>query len=453
MNFVLIALFLLSSQLIRGEEPRNINIQNDSGSKIEIYWINPYNNEATLQSTPVVYPGSTFSLNSFRTHFFEVREVPGKGGKCFGQNDTCRVGHFTVNENDEQTVFINKDWEFKHQDNKSIARETAGELMVECEEKVLTSVKEKSLSATEAVLEMKKCVEDNVAYQMEMVNEEISVQAGIRKGLALAWENYTCADFDLKTTTPMREDVWYNEDEDIERDVQIMLDRPASEIHLIKDFISSEECQAMEDAARPKLHTATVADGKGGSEISPNRKAMQANIRIPWHREEEGHPLTTLSRRVYDYVNYVLDLDIEEDGQEDLMSIQYFGRGEDDSTPDQYIPHCDGDCNGMEFRPGNRMATVVVYCTVPKKGGATNFRNANVHVVPEVGSATFFSYVDPVTMKMDNGFTEHSGCPVVEGEKKIVTQWVRYGVDKEHPWDSFNTLGIPLDEMAKLEEM
>jgi len=42
-------------------------------------------------------------------------------------------------------------------------------------------------------------------------------------------------------------------------------------------------------------------------------------------------------------------------------------------------------------------------------------------------------------MKMDSGFTEHSGCPVIEGEKKIVTQWVRLGVDDENPWNSFNT--------------
>lgn len=40
---------------------------------------------------------------------------------------------------------------------------------------------------------------------------------------------------------------------------------------------------------------------------------------------------------------------------------------------------------------------------------------------------------------MDDGFTEHSGCPVYEGEKKIVTQWIRLGVDNETPWDSFNT--------------
>jgi len=50
-------------------------------------------------------------------------------------------------------------------------------------------------------------------------------------------------------------------------------------------------------------------------------------------------------------------------------------------------------------------------------------------------------------MVMDNQFTEHSGCPVIEGEKKIVTQWIRYGVDRENPWDSFNTLGIKLKDL------
>lgn len=85
------------------------------------------------------------------------------------------------------------------------------------------------------------------------------------------------------------------------------------------------------------------------------------------------------------------------------------------------------------------MATMVMYCTLPTKGGSTNFRNSGVHVKPVKGNAIFFSYIDPETKLMDNGFTEHSGCPVYEGEKKIVTQWIRYGVDKENAWDSFNT--------------
>ena len=71
--------------------------------------------------------------------------------------------------------------------------------------------------------------------------------------------------------------------------------------------------------------------------------------------------------------------------------------------------------------------------------GHTNFRNAGVHVKPKIGSAVFFSYIDPDTRITDTGLTEHSGCPVLEGEKKIVTQWIRLGVDDDSPWDAFNS--------------
>lgn len=269
-----------------------------------------------------------------------------------------------------------------------------------------------------------------------MANDEVSFQAQIRVKMADSWENYTCADETVNATKPKKETKWR------ERNVNIMIDRPASKIHTIEDFLSASECRAVENAAEPLLHDATVADGSGGSELSDNRKAKQAGIKVHWDKEEDGDLIARLSRRVYDYVNHVLPFDIQENGQEDLMSIQYFGRGPEDEKPDRYMPHCDGDCNGLEFKHGNRMATIVMYCDVPEMGGATNFRNSGVHIKPKQYAATFFSYIDPVSMKMDDGFTEHSGCPVVEGEKKIVTQWVRLGVDDENPWDSFNTLGI-----------
>ena len=61
-----------------------------------------------------------------------------------------------------------------------------------------------------------------------------------------------------------------------------------------------------------------------------------------------------------------------------------------------------------------------------------------VHVRPTLGAAAFFASMGP-DGTMDDGFTEHSGCPVIEGEKKIAVQWLRWGVDAENPWDSFNT--------------
>ena len=38
---------------------------------------------------------------------------------------------------------------------------------------------------------------------------------------------------------------------------------------------------------------------------------------------------------------------------------------------------------------------------------------------------------------MDRGETEHTGCPVYEGNKKIVTQWIRLGVNEERTYQTY----------------
>lgn len=425
---------------------RAINILNQSGKRIEIYWIHIETGEMVLQTTPFVYNGATFNLNSFVGHSFQVRELASSStGQC-GDDDeigSCRTDVFTVNENDSQTFFIEKGIKVVQEDNLSLAQESATQLLSACQNEALKRLELGGNSKT-VVRDLIGCVETNVAEEILQANEEISYQARIRKKMGESLENHTCAEEDLVTSDALRTDYWRLNG--ASRRVDILHDHFDSQIHLIDNFIDPEECYAMEEAAAQTLHRATVADGKGGSELSPSRKAMQAGITVPWHLESEGNKIASVSRKVYEYVNYALDLDINEDGQEDLMSIQYFGRGDDEKEPDRYMPHCDGQCDGLEFKSGNRMATVVMYCTIPTRGGATNFRNSNVHIAPKRGSAVFFSYIDPQTMKTDTGFSEHSGCPVIEGEKKIVTQWIRLGVDQNNPWYSFNTLGIKVGE-------
>ncbi|KAG7350667.1 prolyl 4-hydroxylase alpha subunit [Nitzschia inconspicua] len=425
---------------------RAIQIINESGSRLEVYWVHPQTREGSLMSSPHVMNGATFPLNSYVGHEFEIRELPSqKTGECKSEDQTCRSVYFAVSENDEQIITIHKDMELEFVDDKIRAKKEAGDLVKECQENA------KQLLATDAEKALGmlvKCVEDGVAATLAKANEEVSFQASIRKGMAEFMENYTCTDPDLDTSDSLRDETWTMARDGKPRPVSILLDRPASKIHVIRNFISQAECDAMEASAKPQLHRATVADGKGGSQYSEHRKAMQAGITVDWSKEAKGDHIAILSRRVYDYNNYVLGLDIDEHGQEDLMSIQYFGRGENDTAPDRYTPHCDGDCTGAPHKEGTRMATMVMYCTIPEVGGHTNFRNAGVHVKPEMGSAVYFSYIDPDTLATDNGFTEHSGCPVLVGEKKIVTQWIRRGVDTENPWDSFNTLGIKISEAS-----
>ena len=105
-------LLLLLSLLARpavaaaaGEHPSSspVQITNDSDRPVEIHWIHPQTGETVLQADDVAH-GTSFSLNSFVGHSFQVRERPdaGEGGQCGGEDRTCRVEQFTVNDNEDQ---------------------------------------------------------------------------------------------------------------------------------------------------------------------------------------------------------------------------------------------------------------------------------------------------------------------------------------------------------------
>ena len=106
-------------------------------------------------------------------------------------------------------------------------------------------------------------------------------------------------------------------------------------------------------------------------------------------------------------------------------------------------PHCDGACNGEPHVSTGRVATTILYCKAPTRGGATTFTKANVFVKPVKNAAAFFSYYGSDGI-MDDGYTEHSGCPVLEGEKWITALWMRKGVSAENPWDFYDPMGIPI---------
>lgn len=106
-------------------------------------------------------------------------------------------------------------------------------------------------------------------------------------------------------------------------------------------------------------------------------------------------------------------------------------------------PHCDGSCDGLPYRKYGRVATAIVYCQVPELGGGTTFTNADVFVRPKAGQAVFFSYKGKSGI-MDEKLTEHSGCPVLQGEKWIATAWLREGVSEEEPSTNFDPDGVPV---------
>ncbi len=69
-------------------------------------------------------------------------------------------------------------------------------------------------------------------------------------------------------------------------------------------------------AAAPHIHSATIADGAGGSEIVKSCKALLAGIRVPWEKVENGDPISAVSRCLYTYFSDATGYGIQEAGQE-----------------------------------------------------------------------------------------------------------------------------------------
>jgi hypothetical protein len=431
-----------------------------------------------------------------------AREVPNKDGRCKTETGDCRSATFAVSQSDGQVVQISEDFRADFVDDRIKAQRTASELLEECYSDARRRAADAgadSDAAVRAMDDLVRCVEGGVASTIEKLNEEVAFQATVRKSIAERLENHTCLDATLNTTEDVHTAKWnYKGKTHV---VHVKHDRPASRIHVVEGFIDDEECLAMEQAAEKGLHRATVADGKGGSRLSEHRKALQAGISVPWSEEANGNAIARLSRRVYDYTNHVLGLNLKEHGQEDLMSIQVrssrfqaflsldvrrlshlfvlvsyavavrrprkAGRGAGSIHPalrrrlhrpcaqtrakDGHDGHVLLRSRGGRYVKGGLWYLFQAAVHLTPYLGHTNFRNAGVHVKPERGNAIFFSYIDPETKIMDTGFTEHSGCPVFEGSKKIVTQWIRLGVDSENPWDSYNTLGVSKKDLAEYD--
>jgi len=71
-----------------------------------IQYVAPNGDDLILQSKPDLLNGANLNLNSFASHTFQVREMPGKiSGVCAGEDQQCRSQTFTVNTNENQGKF------------------------------------------------------------------------------------------------------------------------------------------------------------------------------------------------------------------------------------------------------------------------------------------------------------------------------------------------------------
>jgi prolyl 4-hydroxylase len=203
--------------------------------------------------------------------------------------------------------------------------------------------------------------------------------------------------------------VWVNAGD---RRVQVLLAMKSPRIIVFGGLLADEECDAVVDAARPRMaRSETVVVETGGSEVNEARTS-----RGMFFERGENEVCKRIEQRIAALLRWPV---INGEG---LQVLHYLPGAEYRPHHDYFDPAKSGTA-AITARGGQRVGTLIMYLNSPEKGGGTTFPDVGLEVGPVKGNAVFFSYERPHPSTK----TLHGGAPVIAGEKWVATKWLREG--------------------------
>lgn len=419
-----LVVLLLAARYVMGAvtaPPNSIPLKlvNHAGYPIELFWIDAYKpgERLVMQTTKPLRNNSATNINSYDTHRFRIKffnKVP-----PFDE----ATAEFTKGPSSENV-------EVTYDEDTNELKAVVSTKFTELMSMIDTATKK---CDTLRGAEFSKCIATDIVDDVTRIEQSKTRIITYRDAMSSRLRNYTCEDQNLNSTEPIKVTSFFDPVVKKTYTVNHLLDQPSAKIWTVDNFIGPEECDVLMTQGKRRLQRATVAGEDGMSILSESRRANQA---IYSSHSDPKDPLHNVYHRAMLLTNKETSMNLRPEGQEGLTIIQY-------DLTDEYTPHCDGACDGSMHLSTGRVATAILYCEVPTLGGATTFTKADVFVRPKSGMATFFSYVG-ADGRMDDGLTEHSGCPVLEGDKWITTIWMREGVSASEPWTMYDPNGIRL---------
>ena len=195
-----------------------------------------------------------------------------------------------------------------------------------------------------------------------------------------------------------------------DRQVDVLVSMALPRLVVFANLLSPEECDALIDAARPRMaRSLTVATRTGGEEVNEDRTSSGM-----FFERGENAVVQKLEARIAQLVNWPVE------NGEGLQVLHYRPGAEYKPHYDYFDPAEPGTPSILR-RGGQRVATLLVYLNTPSAGGGSTFPHAHLEVAAQRGNAVFFSYGRPHC----DTRTLHGGAPVLAGEKWIATKWLR----------------------------
>ena len=184
-------------------------------------------------------------------------------------------------------------------------------------------------------------------------------------------------------------------------------------VYVCEHFLSDSECDHIIELGKPSLERSMVISVSGPQTDLDERRTSSGTF---FSSTPEDHVLKTIHKKIADVTK------IPEKNGESVQLLHYGIGGEYQPHFDYFDPATPGGLVHFN-RGGQRVATFLVYLNTTEAGGETVFPKANLKVAAEKGKAVLFynvnekDEVDPMSL--------HGGAPVVQGEKWLMTRWLR----------------------------
>lgn len=183
----------------------------------------------------------------------------------------------------------------------------------------------------------------------------------------------------------------------------------------VDDFLTSAECEAIIDWARPRLAPCLVKNAETGRvETDPTRTSTNANI--------PQSAVPTVTDKVCQLLQAPSSRHLE------IFQVLRYTAGQ------TFVPHTDGfdgPVDACGFEQSGRLVTLFCYLNTmpPQTGGETRFTQLSsdnggdetLLVAPVAGKAVLH-FPNSVDLQEDSR-TEHESIPVVDGEKWLFVTW------------------------------
>ncbi len=180
------------------------------------------------------------------------------------------------------------------------------------------------------------------------------------------------------------------------------------ELYTLENFLSVKECEKLLALIAHHLQPSTVSHFNGDHYFRTSQTSHLSHLKSPVSVATDDKICRTLG--------------IRPDYAEGIQAQRY-------DVGQQFKPHWDyfepGTREYMRFAGtrGNRTWTFMVYLNEGMEGGGTRFTSLDHTFQPKIGRAVLWNNLKPDGS--GNKATMHSGEPVTQGHKVIITKWFR----------------------------